>query len=58
MDSALDVVPSGPLPLLPRVGIRLALPLACQHVTWFGRGPHENYPDRQRGRRSAATADR
>ncbi len=46
---ALDVRPFGPLPLLPRLGVRLALPLAYGHVTWYGRGPHENYPDRKQG---------
>ena len=49
MELALDVRPFGPLPLLPRVGVKLALPPAYQHVTWFGRGPHENYPDRKQG---------
>lgn len=34
------------MPPLPRVGIELVLPLTdC--VCWFGRGPHENYPDRK-----------
>ncbi|ENM5739613.1 beta-galactosidase [Vibrio mimicus] len=37
------------LPSLPRVGMRLQLPKpdAAQQVRWFGRGPHENYPDRR-----------
>lgn len=34
------------LPPLPRVGLTLALPVAETPVSWFGRGPHENYPDR------------
>ncbi|CSC23995.1 beta-D-galactosidase [Vibrio cholerae] len=34
------------LPPLPRVGLTLALPVAENPVSWFGRGPHENYPDR------------
>ena len=33
-------------PSLPRIGLRCALTSAHQHVTWFGRGPHEHYPDR------------
>ena len=49
IELALEVRPLGPLPPLPRVGVRLALPLAYQHVTWYGRGPHENYPDRKQG---------
>jgi beta-galactosidase len=35
-----------PLTGLPRVGMRFALPPQFTHVRWFGRGPHENYPDR------------
>ena len=41
------VEPFGSLPLLPRLGLRLALAGAYDQVTWFGRGPHENYPDRK-----------
>jgi beta-galactosidase len=35
------------LPMLARVGIELPLKTAAQEVSWFGRGPHENYPDRK-----------
>jgi beta-galactosidase len=31
---------------LPRVGVMLTLPARFDRVRWFGRGPHENYPDR------------
>lgn len=31
---------------LPRVGVRALLPERFSRVRWFGRGPHENYPDR------------
>lgn len=35
------------LPPLPRVGMTLALAKPTQtDIAWFGRGPHENYPDR------------
>ncbi|UJF17524.1 beta-galactosidase [Vibrio sp. SS-MA-C1-2] len=34
------------LPSLPRVGMKLALPLPTTDVEWYGFGPHENYPDR------------
>lgn len=30
----------------PRVGVRLAIPKAFKKATWLGRGPHENYIDR------------
>jgi len=34
------------LPPLPRVGISMRLAQSADSVAWFGRGPHENYPDR------------
>lgn len=34
---------------LPRVGVRFTLPARFDWLRWFGRGPHENYPDRNRG---------
>jgi len=36
----------GTLPELPRFGMRLRVPAAFESVTWYGRGPHENYWDR------------
>lgn len=32
---------------LPRVGLKLALAGDMEQVNWYGRGPHENYPDRK-----------
>ena len=34
---------------LPRVGVTFALPAGFDRVRWFGRGPFENYPDRNAG---------
>lgn len=34
------------LPSLPRVGTEFALPVPETDIEWYGRGPHENYPDR------------
>jgi beta-galactosidase len=34
---------------LPRIGIALALPAGHDRLLWYGRGPHESYPDRARG---------
>lgn len=49
------------LPILPRVGTNIVLKGALSHLEWFGRGPHENYPDRKDsaavGRYAAAVAD-
>jgi beta-galactosidase len=35
------------LPDIPRVGMRWDLPVRFDHLTYFGRGPHENYVDRK-----------
>jgi beta-galactosidase len=37
------------LPELPRFGTQMVLPGAFDTLTWFGRGPHENYSDRKAG---------
>jgi hypothetical protein len=37
------------LPPLPRVGVKMTLPAGFERFTWFGRGPHENYVDRNAG---------
>jgi beta-galactosidase len=34
---------------LPRLGVDLRLPAGFEQLSWFGRGPHESYPDRKRG---------
>ncbi|MDB6128386.1 MAG: putative beta-galactosidase, partial [Verrucomicrobia bacterium] len=36
------------LPDLPRVGVSLVLPTELENLSWFGRGPLENYQDRNR----------
>ncbi len=33
---------------LPRIGVVFTLPVSYDRFRWFGRGPHENYPDRNR----------
>jgi beta-galactosidase len=37
------------LPELPRLGVRFTMPAGFDSVTWFGRGPQENYWDRKTG---------
>jgi beta-galactosidase len=37
------------LPFVPRVGLEMILPARFAKMTWYGRGPHENYVDRKRG---------
>ena len=39
-------LPEG-LPPVPRIGITFTVPASFTNVTWLGRGPHENYPDRK-----------
>jgi beta-galactosidase len=38
--------PEGSLPDLPRVGLQFQIPGEFRTVTWYGRGPEENYWDR------------
>jgi len=35
------------LPELPRLGMTMTLPGAYDNMEWYGRGPHESYPDRK-----------
>ena len=33
---------------LPRIGVQFELPPRFRELRWYGQGPHENYPDRNR----------
>ena len=45
-----SVIPSGNMPSwLPRIGLSWVLDQSLDNVTWYGRGPEENYPDRKSG---------
>jgi beta-galactosidase len=46
------------LPDLPRLGTRFTMPAAFDHVTWWGRGPHESYWDRKTSARVGLYAAR
>ncbi|MEM6641422.1 MAG: glycoside hydrolase family 2 TIM barrel-domain containing protein [Bacteroidota bacterium] len=46
MDNQVSVVGFESMPVLPRVGVKMALMEGLEDVSWYGRGPHENYPDR------------
>jgi beta-galactosidase len=37
------------LPNLPRLGMNMTLPRGLENIEWLGRGPHENYQDRNSG---------
>ena len=41
--------PYGNLPALPRVGVKMMLDGAYENIAYYGRGPLENYVDRQTG---------
>jgi len=47
IDFALN--PSSDLPDLPEVGIMFKMGGTYDHLTWYGKGPHESYWDRQLG---------
>jgi len=34
-------------PAVPRLGLQFELDSAYKHISWYGRGPHENYQDRK-----------
>ncbi len=35
------------MPILPKIGLHLDVPSEFNQLSWFGRGPHENYVDRK-----------
>ena len=42
--------PQGKLPeMLPRIGFTTSVSNEFDNITWYGRGPEENYPDRKTG---------
>ena len=42
--------PQGKLPeMLPRIGFTTSVAKEFDQITWYGRGPEENYPDRKTG---------
>lgn len=46
---AVEFAPKGQLPMLPRVGMQCAMAAGIDTLSWFGKGPHENYIDRHSG---------
>ena len=51
MDGTVDLeqtyLPQGELPELPRLGSAFVLGEEYENLSWYGRGPWENYPDRK-----------
>jgi beta-galactosidase len=46
-EAAFDLDPA--LPELPKLGLWARVPASLAHISWFGLGPGESYPDRQEG---------
>ena len=42
-----DFKPEAEVPSLPRLGVSIVLEGNVDRVKWYGRGPHENYPDKK-----------
>jgi len=40
---------SGKIPLIPKFGMRMAIPKKYSNIQWYGRGEQENYQDRKSG---------
>lgn len=47
VDNAMDLPSDTQLPMLPKYGMQLQIPQDYQNVTYLGKGPFENYQDRQ-----------
>ena len=46
IDFTATYTPQGTLPPLPCLGTTIVLPNSLTQLTWYGRGPQDNYPDR------------
>jgi beta-galactosidase len=44
-----NIKPFGELPVLPKLGVQMTVSGDFKNFHWYGRGPHENYPDRKTG---------
>jgi beta-galactosidase len=51
IDLEWDLTPLLEIASLPRVGLQLRAPSAFNELHWYGRGPHETYPDRKQSGR-------
>lgn len=44
-----QLVPGENLPEIPEIGVMFSMPSHFANIEWYGKGPHENYIDRERG---------
>jgi beta-galactosidase len=49
----MELVPGAKLPEIPEIGVLFQLDGTFQQLSWYGRGPHENYWDRSVGAKLA-----
>ena len=47
IDFNAEYIPQGELPELPRLGNLFVMDGSLQHLSWYGRGPWDSYPDRK-----------
>ena len=43
----ITITPNVPMPSLARLGLQFETPAKANQLAWYGRGPHETYPDRK-----------
>jgi beta-galactosidase len=48
VDVQATLLPAPGLPDMPRMGLQTQVPASLDSWTWFGKGPHENYIDREK----------
>ncbi|WP_455497364.1 glycoside hydrolase family 2 TIM barrel-domain containing protein [Coprobacter sp.] len=49
IDYNIDIPKNLKLPNIPRIGLQFEIEKELQNIDWYGRGPHENYIDREAG---------
>jgi beta-galactosidase len=49
MEVSAQFTPGKDLPMIPRIGMQAAVPRSMTSMRWYGKGPQENYIDRQTG---------
>ncbi|MFW6410329.1 MAG: glycoside hydrolase family 2 TIM barrel-domain containing protein, partial [Halanaerobiales bacterium] len=47
----IDGKPEGELPVLPKIGLQMVIPVEFDQVNWYGRGPGESYIDSKQANR-------
>lgn len=44
-----ELIPNTNLPEIPEIGMMFTMPVSFENVEWYGKGPYENYIDREKG---------